>query len=500
MSAAVYEATIHEEDEEESTVNTADDSTIDDPRPATAPNPYSLENRMVTQAADRSRCYPWSKYVKSQAPEFGAQQSHLKAPNFGISAGLDKSVVMWDFQIKDIHFTPNGKGQLRGHSNEVLCMDVTGASDTNTKRPIAVTAGWDDQLRVWDLAKGVPVKFIQGVHSEEVMGIRLIRAAAQGDNGDDVDTSSVRLTTRDNGGAAEGNGDDVANDDASTHFPPAVVTSSADGSVAVTDLSSGACVSRIEGAHQGGSAGGARCLDLEEDGRLAVTGGSRDKQVRLWDLETSQMIVAASSSSEVEGGGGGPLNASSSSSSESSRGGVTKKPPTPPTTRTNGAGGLSGHRGALTSVCLAEQGRRVLSSSHDGTVVLWDLVSGKRAREMRGHDGWVLSAAVAKPEGKIAVSGGEDRVVRLWDLGSGRCLETLAGAHGHWVSAVDVSSDGGCAMSGAKDGSVRLWDLRGSSGQAPSSVKLSAHRSAVNCCKLFRWDVPKPKGGPGPGD
>ena len=49
-------------------------------------------------------------------------------------------------------------------------------------------------------------------------------------------------------------------------------------------------------------------------------------------------------------------------------------------------------------VCLIEDGRRVLSSSNDGTLRLWDLLSGTCVRILTGHNGWVLCCA-ATPDG-----------------------------------------------------------------------------------------------------
>src|SRR5262249_47487984 len=61
---------------------------------------------------------------------------------------------------------------------------------------------------------------------------------------------------------------------------------------------------------------------------------------------------------------------------------------------------------------------RLISSSADGTVKVWDLETRAVVAEVRGHDGAVVAVAAA-PDGSLAASVGEDRVVRVWNPGDG---------------------------------------------------------------------------------
>jgi WD40 repeat protein len=110
------------------------------------------------------------------------------------------------------------------------------------------------------------------------------------------------------------------------------------------------------------------------------------------------------------------------------------------------------------SVMLSPDGRRVASGSADWTVVVWDLQSGTRIRQLTGHQDWVRSVAIS-PDGRRVVSGSDDRTVAAWDLDSGTRIHQLTGHQGG-VTSVAVSSDGRRIVSASEDHTVAVWDLR----------------------------------------
>jgi WD40 repeat protein len=70
-------------------------------------------------------------------------------------------------------------------------------------------------------------------------------------------------------------------------------------------------------------------------------------------------------------------------------------------------------------VALLPDGRHALTARGDGTLVLWDLESGRALRDFRGHTGPVWGLAVT-PDGKRAVSAGADGTLRVWDVATGQ--------------------------------------------------------------------------------
>jgi WD40 repeat protein len=95
--------------------------------------------------------------------------------------------------------------------------------------------------------------------------------------------------------------------------------------------------------------------------------------------------------------------------------------------------------------------------SEDGTVQVWDMTTGREAFTFRGHTGRVSSLTFS-PDGRRLVSGGEDKLIKIWDIHlTGQGALTLTG-HTSRVNSLAFSPDGLRLASGSADGTVRVWD------------------------------------------
>ena len=181
---------------------------------------------------------------------------------------------------------------------------------------------------------------------------------------------------------------------------------------------------------------------------------------------------------------------------------------------------LNGHRFAVNSVAIAPDGRTAVSGSDDGTLVrwelstgkalshlcrtlrldsdccrrfpgrphralrrwrwtlrLWNLESGSELRTFTGHSEMVRSIAIAA-DGRTALSGSADKTLKLWDLADGKELRILTG-HSDWVRTVAIAPDGRTALSGSGDKTLKLWDLA-------TGKELASYNAAVDWMRASR--------------
>ncbi|KAH8662952.1 WD40-repeat-containing domain protein [Tricladium varicosporioides] len=138
---------------------------------------------------------------------------------------------------------------------------------------------------------------------------------------------------------------------------------------------------------------------------------------------------------------------------------------------------LEGHTNEVSSVAFSPDGKQVVSGSYDGTVRLWDVVTGKQVLPaLEGHTSLVTSVAFS-PDGKQVVSGSYDNTVRLWDAATGKQVLPALEGHTSEVSSVAFSPDGKQVVSGSWDKTVRLWDVATGKQVLPA---LEGHTSQVS--------------------
>ncbi|HAH05897.1 MAG TPA: hypothetical protein DCM05_05095 [Elusimicrobia bacterium] len=137
---------------------------------------------------------------------------------------------------------------------------------------------------------------------------------------------------------------------------------------------------------------------------------------------------------------------------------------------------FEGAGGALCAV-LSPDGGLALTGHEDGSVRLWEALSGRLLWTAQGHAKGALSVGFT-PDGRRALSSGADGTIKIWDTASGKASGTLLG-HAGRVNSIDAMPDGKQLLSVSSDRTLRCWDL--SSGQMAWSFK-SHEGSAVSVC------------------
>ncbi|MCL4875036.1 MAG: protein kinase [Anaerolineae bacterium] len=105
------------------------------------------------------------------------------------------------------------------------------------------------------------------------------------------------------------------------------------------------------------------------------------------------------------------------------------------------------------------------SAHNDGTIVLWNLVTGEEIRRLEGHEKRVNDVAFS-PDDEWLLSGSDDMTAILWDVESGESIRTFTG-HMDIINSVDFSSDGSMILTASgtssnqqepADATIRLWN------------------------------------------
>lgn len=124
--------------------------------------------------------------------------------------------------------------------------------------------------------------------------------------------------------------------------------------------------------------------------------------------------------------------------------------------------------------CRDKNGSEILASgSDDCTIRLWNLSSGSCINVLEAHGGSIQDISF-DPETKMLASGSVDNTIRIWNIETGQCIKTLEG-HTDWVRSVDFSPDGKQIASGSNDKTIRFWNIE--TGNCLRSIK--AHDTRV---------------------
>lgn len=92
----------------------------------------------------------------------------------------------------------------------------------------------------------------------------------------------------------------------------------------------------------------------------------------------------------------------------------------------------------------------------DGSATIWSAITGEPRLILNGHKDEVMSMAF-NPDGTRFATGSLDSTAIIWDNASGQKLLTLSG-HEDGVRDIAFSSDGKQIATGSFDGTARLWD------------------------------------------
>jgi len=115
---------------------------------------------------------------------------------------------------------------------------------------------------------------------------------------------------------------------------------------------------------------------------------------------------------------------------------------------------------AVTAVLFSADGTKLAAASHDDSIAIWMLDTGKLLTKLDGHSSAVTSMA-RQPDGRLLASGSSDETVKLWNLEEANPVDAPALARRRkWgnVSSLAFSPDGE-ALAIVTPKYVEVWSM-----------------------------------------
>lgn len=117
---------------------------------------------------------------------------------------------------------------------------------------------------------------------------------------------------------------------------------------------------------------------------------------------------------------------------------------------------LNGHGDWVRSLIFNSDGSKLISTSSDQTIKIWDVVAETCIQTLAGHANRVYAAALSK-DALMLVTCGADCKIKIWDFTTGECLETITG-HSDSVWSVGFCADPKILISSSRDRTIKLWN------------------------------------------
>ncbi|WP_437185091.1 c-type cytochrome domain-containing protein [Planctomicrobium sp. SH668] len=140
---------------------------------------------------------------------------------------------------------------------------------------------------------------------------------------------------------------------------------------------------------------------------------------------------------------------------------------------------FKGHRDIILDIEVSPDQSILATCSYDREIILWDLHSGEQLRKLSGHNGAVYDIAF-NPAGTILASASADSTCKLFRVSDGERLDTLGQPLKEQYQVL-FSKDGESVIAAGADNQIRIWKVQPATQPSISPLLNSrfAHESAI---------------------
>ena len=113
------------------------------------------------------------------------------------------------------------------------------------------------------------------------------------------------------------------------------------------------------------------------------------------------------------------------------------------------------HRGRVADIKINKNDTQAVSSSYDGSCIIWDLKNHTRIRCF--FESTMFKQVVYHPDEAQLLTTGSDRKVTYWDCFDGQAIRMLDGSTSGEINALAITKEGEHFVSGGEDKMIKMW-------------------------------------------